>query len=325
MLFKVGRLAATVLVVSLFIQMKIAVNGYAARALPGIAFTSTRDENSEIYVMDSDGRNHTRLTINPARDYDPSWSPDGERIAFVSNRERGQEQIYVMDSDGGNPMRLTNDSTHQEPAWSPVAEKIAYVRNKGGRQIWIMDSDGGNQTQLTEMGKNRHPAWSPDGEQIAFVSHRNGAAGLFVMKENGSNPERLAPDMNITSNPTWSRDGQWIAYDESVGVWPSQIYVVETDGGGQPERLTDNLPTKWSPAWSPDGDTIAFAAKEGWGDVPSTIDLMTSDGKHLKQLSEEHNGSDTDPDWYAPVGWSVSPAANFIATWGEIKRPAAVR
>ena len=321
MSFEARRCLTAVFVLSLLILMHIAQIGYAAER-PKIAFSSTRDGNSEIYVMDSDGRNQVRLTDDPANDLDPSWSPDGERIAFVSNRERGQEQIYVMDSDGGNPMRLTNDSTHQEPAWSPNGDKIAYVRNRGGRQIWIMDADGGNQTQLTEVGQNRHPAWSPDGGRIAFRSLKNGAAGLFVMEKNGSNPKRLAPDRNITSNPAWSPDGQRIAYDESLGFWPSSIYVVESDGGGQPESLTDNLTNKWGPTWSPDGDMIAYVQE-----VPNnrtTIHLMTAEGKYLKQLSAAHVGDDT-PDWYAPSGWSVSPAANFVTIWGEIKTPAAGR
>jgi Tol biopolymer transport system component len=297
-------------------------SGYAAWK-PKIVFSSTRDGDSEIYVMESDGSKQVRLTINPARDYDPSWSPDGERIAFVSNRERGQEQIFVMDSDGDNPMRLTNDSTHQEPAWSPNGDKIAYVRNRGGRQIWIMDADGGNQTQLTEAGNNRNPAWSPDGSRIAFRSLKNNAAGLFVMEKNGSNPVRLAPDMTITSNPAWSPDGKRIAYDQSLGLWPSQIYVVDSDGGGEPERLTDNLPTKSSPAWSPDGGTIAYVQE-----VPNhhtTIHLMTAEGIHLKQLSAGHAGDDNDPDWYALVGWSVPPAGNFVTIWGKIKKPTAGR
>ena len=157
MLFQTRRLFGAALIVSVFFQMHIATSGYASPRAK-IAFTSVRDENSDIYVMNGDGGDQVRLTINPARDYDPSWSPDGDRIAFVSNRERGIEQIYVMDSDGSNEMRLTNDATHQEPAWSPVGEKIAYVRNKGGRQIWLMDADGGNQTQLTEVGKSRQPA-----------------------------------------------------------------------------------------------------------------------------------------------------------------------
>ena len=236
MLFKVRRSLGAALIVSVFIQMHAIECGYAAWK-PKIVFSSTRDGDSEIYVMESDGSKQVRLTIDPARDYDPSWSPDGERIAFVSDRERGQEQIYVMDSDGGNPMRLTNDSTHQEPAWPP--------------------------------------------------------------------------------------DGQRIAYDQSLGLWPSQIYVVESDGGGQPERLTDDLPTKSNPVWSPDGDTIAYVQE-----VPirkTTIHLMTAEGQYLKQLSTVHGGDDTDPDWYAPVGWSVSPAANFVTIWGKIKTPASAR
>ena len=99
--------------------------------------------------MDSDGGNHVRLTIDPAIDYDPSWSPNGKRIAFVSNRDHGYDRIYVMDSDGRNLMRLTKESTHNEPAWSPAGEKIVYVRNKGGYQVYVMDTDGQNLVQLT--------------------------------------------------------------------------------------------------------------------------------------------------------------------------------
>ena len=85
MSFKARRLVGTVLVVSLFIQMQFAENGYAFRRTK-IAFTSTRDGNEEIYVMDGDGRNQKRVTVNPAKDWLPTWSPDGAKIAFVSNR-----------------------------------------------------------------------------------------------------------------------------------------------------------------------------------------------------------------------------------------------
>ena len=144
--------------------------------------------------MDSDGGNHVRLTIDPAIDYDPSWSPNGDRIAFVSNRDNGVEQIYVMDSDGRNLMRLTKESTHNEPAWSPAGEKIVYVRNKGGYQVWVMDADGQNQTRLTHVGLNVYPAWSPDGKRIAFASFRGGVPEIHVMDENGNNQERLTPE-----------------------------------------------------------------------------------------------------------------------------------
>ena len=83
------------------------------------------------------------------------------------------------------------------------------------------------------------------------------------------------------------------------------------------KRLTHDAPHKTRPAWSPDGDTIAYAARER--DVSNMIEFMTADGNHIKQLSEEHDGSDTDPDWYAPVGWSVPPDTSVVTIWGEIK------
>ena len=83
---KVRQCMTTVVVFSLLIQPQFAVNGYAALKAQ-IAFTSTRDGNSEIYVMDSDGGNQMRITDNPARDYDPSWSPDGRTIGYVSSKD----------------------------------------------------------------------------------------------------------------------------------------------------------------------------------------------------------------------------------------------
>ena len=93
-------------VISLLIQMHIAKSGFAA-GRPKIAFSSTKDGNSEIYVMDIDGRNHVRLTYDPAIDSDPALSPDGRRIAFVSRRNGRVDGIYVMDS-GWREINATN-------------------------------------------------------------------------------------------------------------------------------------------------------------------------------------------------------------------------
>ena len=332
MIFKVRRFLGAALVVSVFIQMHIANSGYAT-GRPKIAFSSTRDGDSEIYVMDIDGGNQVRLTINPARDYDPSWSADGDRIAFVSNRNRGIEQIFVMDADGGNVTELTTQWTHQQPAWSPKAERIAYVRNKGGRQVWVMDADGGNQRRLTQDGKNELPTWSPDGKRIAFLSTREPRSHLYVMDENGENQESPTQDMLPKDAPSWSPDGQWIAYAAIDDRHIIQIYAVRVVGVPHLEKLTRDGPYKLQPAWSPDGNTIAYTSWEFEWDLDlnrakreqKTIHLMTSDGKHLKQLSENHDGNDTDPDWLNRKGWSVSPAATVVTTWGEIKREPAGR
>ena len=321
MSFKAIRLLAIVLVVSLLIQMHTAKSGYAARRAK-IAFTSTRDDGlGEIYVMDSDGGNQLRLTNNPADDRDPSWSPDGDRIAFVSNRDHGYDRIYVMDSDGQNLMRLTKDSINRYPAWSPGGGKIAFNRNT---QVYVMDTDGQNLIQLTHIGYNLQPAWSLNGKRIAFVSHRDGGPEIYIMDENGNNQERRTGNMAEKRRPSWSPDGQWIAYESLHLGAVFQIYIVRADGIPRKIRLTRRLPHKFHPAWSPDGDTFAYTSMDR-PFIRKTIHLMTAKGIHLTQLGEVRDGSDSDPDWFDPVGRSVSTAVDLVTMWGEIKKPTSGR
>ena len=95
-----------------------------------LSFSSYRDENAEIYVMDADGNNPQRLTDSPADDWFPSWSPDGERIVFSSERD-GNFEIYLMDADGENPRRLTNHPDRDFwPSWSPDGKRIAFASNR---------------------------------------------------------------------------------------------------------------------------------------------------------------------------------------------------
>ena len=322
MSFKARQLAGIVLVISLFIQMQISTMSYAAPPAK-IAFTSTRGGNFEIYAMDSNGANQVRLTDDPAYDVEPSWSPEGDRIAFVSARDKRSLNIYVMDFDGQNLMQLTKESSNTEPAWSPDGTKIAFIRAKRGTHVWVMDADGGNQMQLTHLGSNYNPAWSPDGVRIAFVdTDRQGGSEIYAMDSDGNNQLRLTHDLEEKDNPSWSPDGQWIAFD-SYRSRAYQIYVVNTDGSGLTRRLTRRRPHNWKPACSSDGDTIAYSLWE-WG-ISMTINLMTPDGMHLKQLTEDDGTFRSDVDWFDPVGRSVSPAANFVTIWGEIKRPTAGR
>ena len=317
MSFKVGRLAATVLVLSLLIQMQIADNGFSAPPAK-IVFSSMRDGNYEIYVMDSNGGNQVNLTNDPAVDWDPTWSPDGDRIAFVSSRGT-YLQIYSMDSDGRNLIQLTQASNVSDPAWSPDGAKIAFTRSIERKiQVWVMDADGRNQVQLTHIGSNHFPAWSPSGNRLAFVSfERHEGSEIYAIDRNGNNEQRLTQDLATKTFPSWSPDAQLIAYS-GLRNEVFQIYAVRTDGSGLTERLTHNLPNKSRPAWSPDGDMISYMS---WSSgVPATIHLMTPDGQHLKQLSEER-GYDYDSDWFDPVGPPVSPAANFVTIWGEVKQP----
>ena len=137
-----------------------------------IAFSARReghvvhnlDITYEIYVMDADGGNEQRLTENRHNDMYSSWSPNGERIAFVSDRKGNWENydIYVMDVDGGNQQKLTNHRNwDSSPSWSPNGERIAFMSERDGNtEIYVMDADGGNLQNLTNNpGGDFGPAW----------------------------------------------------------------------------------------------------------------------------------------------------------------------
>jgi len=162
-----------------------------------IAFQSWEHEPSEIYVMDVDGGNLTRLTDNSAYDDYPIWSPDGTKIAFVSDRD-GNREIYVMNANGTNQRRLTNHNAADIfPVWSPDGTEILFQSGRvgGGRWgIYIMDTEGTNvrPLQATSSYSSNCPFWSPDGTKIVFHSFRDAdEAEIYIMDRDGNNVTRL--------------------------------------------------------------------------------------------------------------------------------------
>ena len=126
-------LTSSVFVTVCILNLTLLTRGVDAHAQ--ITFTSTRDGNPGIYVMDADGENQIRLTRNPEEDKMPSWSPDGKKIAFVSRRNTGRNQIHVVDSNGENIRRITQGAFDLNPAWSLDGRTIAYDGREVGEEI----------------------------------------------------------------------------------------------------------------------------------------------------------------------------------------------
>jgi Tol biopolymer transport system component len=178
-----------------------------------IAFSSTRDSYTEIYVIDVDGTDERQLTDNHATDEDPAWSPDGTQIVFISRRD-GDNEIYVMKPDGSDQRPLMDNHTNEwSPAWSPDGTQIAFVSDRDGeRHLYVMGADGSKPRRLTgaRYPWNDDPAWSPDGTQIAFRSSRDGYVDVYSMHADGSSiPQQLTYNAEIDQDraPAWRPGG----------------------------------------------------------------------------------------------------------------------
>lgn len=190
-----------------------------------------------IFVVGADGTNLTPVVyldsvFGPLFDW-PSYSPDGTKILFASQREE-KWQIYVVNVDGSNETRLSPDEAKYEyrPSWSPDGTRIAFDSYRdGNREIYVMNADGSNPIRLTE-DPPRHrygdcsPAWSPDGSRIAFISDRDGQPDIYIMNADGSNVTRLTDNSIYEISLTWSPDGRKIAFDGEDRDGPN-IYVVD--------------------------------------------------------------------------------------------------
>jgi Tol biopolymer transport system component/predicted Ser/Thr protein kinase len=247
-----------------------------------IVFTSKRDGNEEIYLMNGDGSGQTNLTINPASDAAPVWSPDGSEIAFVSNRD-GDWEIYVMNADGSQQTRLTNDpGPDSQLAWSPDGSEIAFVSGRdGNHEIYTMNADGSDQARLTnDPAEDWGPVWSPDGSHIGFASSRDGNQEVYLMKGDGSQQTNLTNDPGPDAGLSWSPDGKRIAFFSTRGG-NTAVYLMNTDGTSVTQLTSGTDDNTW-PIWSPDGSKIVFAAHR---DANDEIYVINADGSAQAKLT----------------------------------------
>src|SRR5215831_9155843 len=233
-----------------------------------IAFVVTtlseeRDEYlSNIWIVDAGGGAPRRFTAGPRRDLEPRWSPDGSRLAFLSERTpKDKLQLYVMPADGGEPTKLTAlDNGVSSAAWSPDGSRVAFVSPVGGQR----------EPDSEEEKRKSRPA-----RVITSVKYRFNGEGfiydrgphVFVVSTDGAAPVQLTDGDFIDADPTWSPDGDSIVFasarhaerddDDASDLWRVAAK------GGTPQRLTATVGPVMLPAFSPDGRSIAYLARPG--------------------------------------------------------------
>ncbi|WP_417622850.1 Tol-Pal system beta propeller repeat protein TolB [Parasphingorhabdus sp.] len=161
--------------------------------------------NTDIYkVSAAGGANPQRLTFSPGIDIGGSFSPDGSRIVFESDRS-GSQQLYVMDANGGNERRISfGGGRFATPEWSPRGDLIAFTKIAGNFRIGVMTPSGGGQRLLTNSWQDEAPTWAPNGRVIQFfrTTQGNGQTGIWQVDLTGRNERQLPTPVN-GSDPAW--------------------------------------------------------------------------------------------------------------------------
>jgi Tol biopolymer transport system component len=285
-----------------------------------ISFLRGTPQASDIYLVDPSGERLVNVTRGGgSRNELPAWSPDGRRLAFVSDRAGGTD-LFAVDADATNLVNLTNHpALDTAPAWSPDGTRIVFASNRDGNdELYLMDADGTNLVRLTDhITTDSFPAWSPDGTQIAFWSFRAGAPDIFLISADGAGLRNLTNTPAIEFLPQWSPDGSRLAMLANSGASPRNDLAVVDATGANYRLLSPPALSVESFAWSPDGMEIVFAARQRGA---ADLFVVRLDDLSLRQLTGTPMANETSPSW-GPGGERIAfvsdrnGGANIYTTW----------
>jgi Tol biopolymer transport system component len=264
--------------------------------------------NDEVFIARLDGKGEVNISNSTADDWWPKWSPDGTRLAFVSNRN-GNNDIFIVNADGGGLFQLTtSDQDDHTPSWSPDGRQIVYTSyQEGNADIFIINADGsGEPIQITDHPSDDfYPAWSPAGDLIAFVTERNEpfpdscwSSGcnkdIFVVNPDGTNLRNLTESNSDDWWFEWSPDGTRIVY-EGKRDGMTDLYVVNIQTR-ETLQLTDMPEDEWAGPWSPDSSRLLFSYEDD-------VYMINADGSGMVQLTTSY-GNDYGAAW-SPDGMMI--------------------
>ena len=314
-----------------------------APTISKILFTSARDGNREVYIMNPDGSEQVNLTQHPSEDLQAVWSPTGEQILFVSDRG-GVRDLYLMNPDGSNVRRVFKKETdRRDPAWSPDGKQIAYTSIDWDRiESPIYIATIGEQ-EAESIVEGFCPAWSPDGTEIAYIAFlpASHSRRVTLIDIHTKRKRRLLPKkaMDWQNHPSWSATGDKFTFSWNKNLlppdhkpgddWPpgwtdkETIYIINSDGTGLQQLVAEAGPYAQYPELSPNGDEILYTQEiKGYFqvfkiDVNSRIQTQLTHVVGLSLFQANAGG-----DWFDPAyTLLVSPQLRLLTTiWGEVKR-----
>jgi hypothetical protein len=264
--------------------LAVAVAAVSATAGAGAADASFPGQNGklafffarEVWVANADGSNATQLTASPGLDRSPSWSPDGKKIVFASERN-GLSEIFVMNEDGSNQHQVTfNAARDRTTAWTADGNQIVY--DKEFSEIYVVSADGGGDERRLVDGLL--PGTSPYGDKVAFSGT---SGGLFTIKLDGSDRRQITDFGDFSAD--WSPGGTELVFTRRSPE-ERDIYRIHANGVGLVQLTKTPERSEVGPVWSPDGTKIAFlGCPAPLGSIPDCpIYVINRDGSGETQV-----------------------------------------